>query len=318
MTKRSANWGPAIAKRIGMSGDLEYTMTKVGQTLHLPCARGHIVDFPITGGIPPEVVVKKLLQRGWTVGHKPVCPKHSRKRKPEREQGKAEEMPKAANDTPTPAPAKKFEPLSRHASRPKIIEALTQFDNLSINEIADLTMLKGDTVSHALRRLIAEGTVVRLGAGTINAPYKHTLAAKAQEPAKPPEEKPMSATVTPIAEAPKPSEPGLAARRAAIEWLVEAFDADKGRYRSGVSDASIAKETGLSEHAVAEIRELNFGPLKEPAEIENARGELNRLEQRIAEFEAQATATVEEWRTTLGQHRHRLGALIAKNGWQQP
>ena len=221
MSVKSATWAPSVAKRIGAAPDLRFTPTRVGQTLHVPCSRGHVVDFPITGALPPEIVAKKMMQKGWTIGNKLVCPKHSRKRKPER-------------------------------------EGLVQREDVEVAQVA----------------------------------------AANDEPA-------------------KPSAPGLAARRAAIEWIVEAFDADKGTYKAGVSDATIAKETGLSESAVAEIRELNFGPIKEPPEIEFARQELNRLEERIATFEKECAATVESWRRDVAAHRERLGVLISKNGWQR-
>lgn len=299
-------WANAVAHRIGLGGEIEYTAARVGQTLHVPCAHGETVDFFVNARMPPEAVAKKMMQAGWTIGSKLLCPAHARK--PKRSEPKA--APAIA------APSKPRNVRLDSPARTKVLEVLSQFDALGTAEIADLAMMKQNTVLWALRPLVAAGAVLRRGT-----PKKPTFALAKSEPAPKPEQpegEVMSATVTPITDAPKPSAPTIAARRAAVEWLVEAFDADKGLYKAGVSDATIAKETGLAEAAVAEIRELNFGSLKEPSEIEFARAELNRLEQRIAEFEQSAAATVEQWRNDVAVHRQRLGALIAKNGWKQP
>jgi hypothetical protein len=88
MTKGGAHWGEAVARRIGVGGAVNFTPARVGQTLHIPCTRGHIVDFYVNARMPPEAIAKKMMQKGWTVGSHLLCPKHSRKPK------------KAANDAP--------------------------------------------------------------------------------------------------------------------------------------------------------------------------------------------------------------------------
>lgn len=81
MRESSRGWMEKVTPRIGMGGVIDFTATAVGQTLHIPCRTGdHIVDFPIAAHLPPEVVVKKMLQAGWTVGNHPKCPDCSRSR----------------------------------------------------------------------------------------------------------------------------------------------------------------------------------------------------------------------------------------------
>lgn len=64
-------------------------------------------------------------------------------------------------------------------------------------------------------------------------------------------------TVSENASAPKPgattSDTARRAKREAMAWIDEAFDVEKGRYKGDVSDTTIAKETGLSEQAVAAL-----------------------------------------------------------------
>lgn len=77
------NWAKATARRLGLGGEVDLTPARVGVTLHLPCARGHIVDFKVDRGLNPEGVAKRMLAKGWTMGHRLICPKHSRKKKGE-------------------------------------------------------------------------------------------------------------------------------------------------------------------------------------------------------------------------------------------
>ena len=112
---RPDHWAEAVAGRVGLSGAIDFTQANVGQTLHIPCARGHRVDFYINKKLPPEMVAKKMMEKGWTVGSRILCPKHSRKPK------------KAANDAPpqheeeeimvTPAPAAPPPPSPTMAAR---------------------------------------------------------------------------------------------------------------------------------------------------------------------------------------------------------
>lgn len=303
----SADWHRNLALKIGVGGTVEYTPARVGQTLHVPCSHGHIADFHVNARMPPEAVAKKMMQKGWTVGSKITCPEHSRKPKAKQADKKeicgAQAPPEKSDRKPK---KRKYEP--RGELRNRIEAALRGASKpLTAKELSKLAGTSLESMQVTLVRLYRKGELVeRILEGKS---YLYFL-----------KDEPMNANTAPATEAPpskQPSAPSLVARRATIEWIMEAFDADKGRYKAGVSDASIAKETGLAEAAVAEIRELNFGALKEPTEIEASRQELDRLVESIAEFERRAAATVEQWRKDITAHRNRLGALIAKNGWNQ-
>lgn len=68
-------WACATARRLGLSGTLDFTVARVGQTLHVPCAKGnHKVDVPIGGGLHPDGVAKKMLGAGWIIGRRLTCP----------------------------------------------------------------------------------------------------------------------------------------------------------------------------------------------------------------------------------------------------
>ena len=194
-----SDYEAAISRRLGAA--IVFVPTRVGQTLHLPCARGHKVDFEINTRFPPDQLARKLVHAGWTIGNKLVCPKHSRKRRPEREQ-----EPETHEETPTMT-----------------------------------------------------------------------------EPAKP-----------------SPSEAARAKRRDAMDLLTLSFklaeDGKTGTYQEGYSDAKIAKDVGLSEAAVATIREEFFAPLGEPAELGEFREALRVCRENIAagaEAARQAVRTLE-------------------------
>ena len=94
-----------------------------------------------------------------------------------------------------------------------------------------------------------------------------------------------------------PTDAVKAARRDATEKLLFHFDAAKGCYEEGWSDARIAKETGMPEAWVSKRREEDFGPLKEPGEF--------------AEVRAEAKALASE----IGKLQSKLDAMAKRNGW---
>lgn len=67
-------WAPAVARRLGLTGEIEFSTARVGQTLHVPCSRGHIVDVTVPIGFHPDGIAKRMLAAGWTMGRKLVCP----------------------------------------------------------------------------------------------------------------------------------------------------------------------------------------------------------------------------------------------------
>jgi AraC-like DNA-binding protein len=69
-----------MARRIGLSGAIRFTPSRVGLTLHVPCERGrHVVDVDADPGSHPDMIAKRMIRRGWTVGSKLTCPDCSRK-----------------------------------------------------------------------------------------------------------------------------------------------------------------------------------------------------------------------------------------------
>jgi len=68
-------WAASTARKLGLAGSLDFTITRVGQTLHIPCAKGdHHVDVKISPGLHPEGVAKAMLAKGWTIGRTMTCP----------------------------------------------------------------------------------------------------------------------------------------------------------------------------------------------------------------------------------------------------
>lgn len=108
------------------------------------------------------------------------------------------------------------------------------------------------------------------------------------KPTPEPKEVPMQTPTTqtsPLAVAaasanPSPSAKAKAARRAVMQWLNESFEltgAEKGRYKAGITDASIAKETGCAKSAVKQIREEFFGVIDRPKELDTISAEVGSL-----------------------------------------
>lgn len=105
------------------------------------------------------------------------------------------------------------------------------------------------------------------------------------------------------------------AKREVMTWLDQSFNVDKGRYDEGVSDASIAKETGMAEQAVATLREEFYGPLREPVEVANFRKRLTDVETAVDNIEAQAKDTFSAIREQVAKLASELAAIVKRNGW---
>lgn len=113
-----------------------------------------------------------------------------------------------------------------------------------------------------------------------------------------------------------PSPDARAARRAAMEWLGESFDLTTGRYQPGVSDATIAKEVGMAETAVAGLREEFFGPLREPSEIETIRAQLAMLEDQASTLIGNAQRLHADIMAEVKELGRKLDGLARSNGWK--
>lgn len=140
-----------------------------------------------------------------------------------------------------------------------------------------------------------------------------------------PKESPMATAITAAAEALNPpaapaapcdgktaaeqaSDRARAAKRTVMQWLDEAFNIERGQYRAGISDATIAKEAGLAEAAVKALREDFYGPLKQPREIEHLKAETLSMREKV-------NRSLVAMQTEIDALDAKLGELASKNGW---
>lgn len=78
-----------------------------------------------------------------------------------------------------------------------------------------------------------------------------------------------------------------------------------------LSDAKIAKETGISEHKVVELREEFYAPLGEPDELRAIREELVTVRSTL-----QALGTAKEaGEQEIARIARKFDALCVRNGW---
>lgn len=116
------------------------------------------------------------------------------------------------------------------------------------------------------------------------------------------------------------------AKRLALLMIEDVFDENAGRYKDDHSDKTVAKETGLSESAVAKLREEFGFEIKEPPEFAQWREEIERLErnmkavtdgieEKIAKLRADAEDAV---KALAHQHlavRTKIEDTISEQGW---
>lgn len=126
-----------------------------------------------------------------------------------------------------------------------------------------------------------------------------------------------------------PSAKAKAARREVMQWLDESFEltgAEKGRYKAGVTDASIAKETGCSEDAVKKIREDFYGALDRPKALDTIMAEVDSLKAAanliITETEAAVNAMMDETKAKAkalhdkaDKLKYRFEQISREQGW---
>jgi hypothetical protein len=87
---------------------------------------------------------------------------------------------------------------------------------------------------------------------------------------------------------PAPAASSDAARQARrlLRLALEDYYDDRARcYRDGRTDASLAKEFGLSESAVAKIREEDYGPLERPTDLAGLIADVREAKRQIAALE---------------------------------
>lgn len=252
----SEHWRKTTAKQIGLRGDINFHTAKVGMTLHIPCEAGdHIVDVPVSKGLPPEAVAKHMVQKGWTIGSRLKCPDCGRNR---------------------PVRKKKGETATN-------IRVKTLSEAVAISKVMPI---------------IAPGSQTNVIKPSSEPPFTAKDFIMKQ---------PTGSSSLAVAQSQEETRRRL--KRSVIEWLGECYDEDKCCYKSGFSDASIAKETGAAPQFVAEIREDLYGPMGEPDDLRQLR----------ADF-ATHMKTGEAW---MAEHDRvsktfyaRLERLVVKNGWK--
>lgn len=105
------------------------------------------------------------------------------------------------------------------------------------------------------------------------------------------------------------------AKREAMTWLDQSFNVEKGRYDEGVSDKTIATETGMAEQAVAAMREEFYGPLKEPAEVALFRQRVTDVQAALDNLETEAKQTFAAMRAQVNKLVGDFAEMVKKNRW---
>lgn len=108
--------------------------------------------------------------------------------------------------------------------------------------------------------------------------------------------------------APKTSPAAIAAQAKMFGLLQTHFDAERGCYGGGYSDAKIAADTGLSVELVAGVRSQAFGDLKEPAEIAQLASDIEALSSLIDEQVAPLRTELASLRAKLAEVRRKFSA----------
>jgi hypothetical protein len=108
------------------------------------------------------------------------------------------------------------------------------------------------------------------------------------------------------------SEAARTAKRLTMMALEENFNVDKGCYKSGTSDATIAKELNVAPEVVERLRLEFYGPLKVPDDIEDVRRQIATV---ASEYRQRAHALETEVLGKISKLENRLDALVRKNKW---
>lgn len=129
---------------------------------------------------------------------------------------------------------------------------------------------------------------------------------------------PVLTVVPPAQTQAEASEQAKAAKRLVLMALDDYFEIEAGRYKPGknapVTDESIAADCGVSVEVVTRLREEFYGPLKEPAEIDQLIRELGVIK---SEFDTAHRELRESFDTRMSGVLARIEALALKNGWKK-
>jgi hypothetical protein len=93
--------------------------------------------------------------------------------------------------------------------------------------------------------------------------------------------------------------------------LIRNFDKEAHSYNKGWSDERVARETSAPVDAVIALRERNYGPLAEPAELTEIRDRLDDLEARMMRTEAKYESEAAENRRLFDEEMHGYRSSLA-------
>lgn len=116
-------------------------------------------------------------------------------------------------------------------------------------------------------------------------------------------------TLKPLSESLKlPTEAARAQRRKVFHEIDDSYE--NGRYREGVTDATIAQKLLVAVTMVAEIREQNFGPAGPDPRIIELRKQVANLETRVEQVEAAGLAALEHAEAKAKEFRRDIASLL--------
>ncbi len=274
-----AGWAADTARKIGLGGEVDFTTTRVGMTLHIPCCEGHVVDFTVRPGLAPQGVVKSMLAKGWTVGSKLKCPEHGRKKKP---QPPSNPLREALKDVPmsweTKPPKVAMTPQERGAARWVGVPAEERRAHMAALRQRKEEKKKEIPPPMETAKVVPMATV-------------------------------ESQPVTPAATATM-SDNAKRCHRLVMQALEDFYDEKQKCYRPGHSDTSIANEIGVSKASVIKTREEYSGPLVEkmPPEVGELIREIRVLKGELANF-------YEDKMKAINSLDSRIVNLCRNKGW---
>lgn len=322
------HWGADLARRLGIGGSIERFDGQAGATLHIFCARGpeghgHIVDVKIRPNLDPNGTAKQMINAGWTLGRRKIfCPDCGKRSKTKCAARHVDDAPLPMVDVPevTPDPPEVSHPMPTGISA-QARGGYARAAALSPERRREIASLGG----HAARFAGANKSVTleqRREWGRQGGIKKREnqlrreaerLKAEGRIPAAPcPQIKETKPMATQNGAAPSASDRARLAKREAMDLLALAFklapDGKSGTYQDSYSDIRIAKETGLSEATVKELREEFYGPLGEPNEVGIVRAELAHARRIFAEKMA-------ECEKEILRVERKFEMLCQRNGW---
>lgn len=113
----------------------------------------------------------------------------------------------------------------------------------------------------------------------------------------------------------EPSHDAKRAKRVAVQWLDECFDAEAGQFKGGMSDKTIATEVGVAEKVVAELREEFFGPIREPEQLAEFRQRMDKIEAQAKQFGDDARTMAASLIDEIAKLRANIKQVVERNGW---